>query len=127
MKKPKKAIRLDFVDAAKPQDGDDTPFLQSLQRYADSWISGTGVLPPYKINSILVYLYTENKHIRDVEMDVVREKKHIQYRVKCGVMTLLSGRRRNKIVESIESIMGDFATGWTFNVLFERGKSGKKA
>lgn len=104
---------------------DGESFLGALRRYADSWISGTGALPDYKINSLIVYLRAENKCIKSLDLDVLKEEKHIQFHVGLGLFQLTFGRKRGKIIESTESVMLDFAKGWTFNILFERHK-GKK-
>ncbi len=118
----KKSISLDFITRPdEPKENNDLPFLESIQRYADSWISGTGALPNYKINSIIVYLQAENKHVKKVVLDVLKEKRHIQFKISCSIFTLIFGSRRNLIIDTIQSIMDDFVKGWTFNVIFVRG------
>lgn len=103
-----------------PNEDRDAPFLASIQRYADSWISGTGAIPTYKINSIIVYLQAEHKHVKKVELDIFKEKKHIQFNIYVNFFTLIFGSRRGKIIDGVQSIMDDFVKGWTFNILFMR-------
>ena len=97
-------------------------FLEGLRDKADKWFNSLGVMPNYKLNSIILYAKAENKAIKDISLDISHKEKHVQFKIFAKLFTLLSNRKKKKIVESVRSIMFDLTRDWTFNVIFERYK-----
>lgn len=79
-------------------------------RQATNWLRENGILSNYEINTMILSCYMASKLIRDVELFIDQENKHVDAKIYVGRITYLFRNREDilrNVIDGLKPVLND--------------------